>query len=107
MATSPTARLAIALDSPRAQRGRVYLRIQGRVHVRWQDQPLLDWPREPFVYRASTTFPSLIPIDLDLPAGRSWLEIDLERVNVAKGVGLSFPAALELSTPTDAPPAIH
>ncbi|WP_224190977.1 glycosyltransferase family 39 protein [Nannocystis pusilla] len=102
--TSPTGKLAFALDSPRAQRARVYLRIQGRVRVRWQGQPLVDWPYEPFVYRASTTFPSLIPLDLDLPAGRSWLEVDLERVNVAKGVGLYFPAALELTTPTDTPP---
>lgn len=102
--TSPTSRIAIALDSPRAQRGRVYLRIGGAVRVRWRGEPQVDWPRVPYVYRASTTFPSLIPLDLDLSAGRGWLEIDLAGVAVDKGVGLYFPAALELTTADDAPP---
>jgi len=102
----PGARAAIALDSPRPQRVRLYLRVQGGLRVWSSGRVVLDIDRVPFRYRASTVFPSLLPLDLELAPGRTWLHLDLDRVAAAKGVGLYFPAAHGLATPGDAPPPV-
>lgn len=104
LALSPGARAAVVLESPRAQRARVYLRVQGGVRVRVDGAVVLDLDRVPFRYRASTVFPSLLPLELELAAGRNLVELELDRVVTGKGVGLYWPAALGLRSPGDAPP---
>lgn len=91
--------LALPLASDRAARVSLYLRYHGGLRVWSEEQVVLDLPRVPGPMVASTNFPSLVRLDVELAPGLNWLRFELGRTDRAQRFGVYFPAAPGLSTP--------
>ncbi len=96
--------LALPLARERAGPATLYLRYRGGMRVWREGQVILDLPRVTGHMVASIEFPGLVRLDLDLPAGTTWLRLDLTRVAYRHELGVYYPAASALRTPADAPP---
>lgn len=101
---APAARLAIALDSPRAQRVRIFVGYRGGMRVWSSGQVVLDREHMPSIFAGTAAFPGLVPIELELASGRNWLELELGRAVADPQIGVFFPAVFGLKTPLDAAP---
>ena len=104
--------LAVRLQSPRAQELQLWLRHYWGMRA-WLDGRLLhESDAVPFQYRATRDFPSLLPLRAHVEAGPHWLVLDLSRIHWPRGIGVYYPAALDLRVsapeqdrlPADEPP---